>query len=96
MKQASARPTAPARAPILTIPFVISKAVSGELTSSEAKDAAAELCIHARSVLLCLNDTLENFPNTLAEKTDLIYTIQTVAGMLDIADTFSSVAEDLE
>lgn len=96
MKQASVRPSASAEAPILTIPFVISKALTGELKPSQAKDAAYDLCLHARSVLLCLSDTLENFPNTLAEKTDLIFTIQTVAGMLDLADTFNSLVEDKE
>lgn len=96
MKQASNRQTASAEAPTLTIPFVIAKAITGELTPEGAKEAAADLCLHARSVLLCLSDTIEHYPNTLSEKRDLVLSIEAVAGMLDIADTFNSVAEDLE
>ena len=80
--------------PTYNIAFIFQKIATRSLTHDEAKSYAALLRSDAKSLLAVIPDSVENPKTTLSEPRDIVSSIQTVAGLLEAADTITEFSKE--
>ena len=80
--------------PTYNIAFIFQKIATRSLTHDEAKSYAALLRSDAKSLLAVIPDSVENPKTTLSEPRDIVSSIQTVAGLLEAADTLTEFSKE--
>lgn len=80
--------------PTYNIAFIFKKLATRSLTHDEAKSFAALLRSDAKSLLAVIPDSVENPKTTLSEPRDIVSSIQTVAGLLEAADTITEFSKE--
>ena len=80
--------------PTYNIAFIFQKIATRSLTHDEAKSFAALLRSDAKSLLAVIPDSVENPKTTLSEPRDIVSSIQTVAGLLEAADTITEFSKE--
>lgn len=80
--------------PTYNIAFIFQKLATRSLTHDEAKSFAALLRSDAKSLLAVIPDSVENPKTTLSEPRDIVSSIQTVAGLLEAADTITEFSKE--
>lgn len=73
--------------PTYNIAFIFQKLITRTLDKEEAKECASLLRNDAKSLLAVIPDSISNPKTTLSDPRDIVSSIQTVAGLLEAADT---------